>query len=147
MLPAPWALLLLSAEAASCGARLHKSLDRVTVDSACPPAGSINSACQIFSLLCWAHSVAEQCINIHGDQSRASGGRVWCGGVCVERERDRKREREGRDVQTQLSRLSSSSQPPSADSNKRALHVSLCDVSALRVQAHAVDLGLNRPRC
>lgn len=83
-----------------CGTRLQNRLDRAAVDSACPPAGSINSACQIFSLLCWAHSVAEQCINIHGDQSRASGGRVWCGGVymsvcvwvCVERWRDKQPE-------------------------------------------------------
>lgn len=34
------------------GTRLQNRLDRVAVDSACPPAGSINSACQIFSLLC-----------------------------------------------------------------------------------------------
>lgn len=70
-----------------CGTRLQNRLDRVAVDFACPPAGSINSACQIFSLLCWAHSVAEQCINIHGDQSRASGEREYGAEVCGERER------------------------------------------------------------
>lgn len=72
-----------------CGTRLQNRLDRVAVDFACPPAGSINSACQIFSLLCWAHSVAEQCINIHGDQSRASGEREYGAEVCGERERKR----------------------------------------------------------
>lgn len=73
-----------------CGTRLQNRLDRVAVDFARPPAGSINSACQIFSLLCWAHSVAEQCINIHGDQSRASGEREYGAEVCVEGERGRR---------------------------------------------------------
>lgn len=72
-----------------CGTRLQNRLDRVAVDFACPPAGSINSACQIFSLLCWAHSVAEQCINIHGDQSRASGEREYVAEVCGEGEKKR----------------------------------------------------------
>lgn len=88
-----------------CGTRLQNRLDRVAVDSACPPAGSINSACQIFSLLCWAHSVAEQCINIHGDQSRASRReRVWCGGVSV------RSEGRWRDKQPELSRTTHNQQ-------------------------------------
>lgn len=102
------------------GTRLQNRPDHVAVDSACPPAGSINSACQIFSLLCWAHSVAVQCINIHSDQSRASGGRVWCGGVCVcVFECGEKDGRWGGGSCSQnsaglhtTSRLSSSSQPP-----------------------------------
>lgn len=91
-----------------CGTRLQNRLDRVAVDFACPPAGSINSACQIFSLLCWAHSVAEQCINIHGDQSRASGEREYGAEVCGERER--KRERQSRDIQPELSKTTHNQQ-------------------------------------
>jgi len=67
-----------------CGTRLQEEAGNAL--PWIPPVrlqGSINSACPIFSLLCWAHSVAEQCINIHGDQSRASRGRVRRWGVCV----------------------------------------------------------------
>lgn len=67
----------------SCGTRLQNGLDCVSVDSACPPVETINSVCQIFSLLRWAHSAAEWCINIQSDQSRALRGRVQCGGVYM----------------------------------------------------------------
>jgi len=121
--PGPWVLQLLSVDD-FCGTRLQNRLDWVAVDSACPPAGSINSLCQIFSLLCWAHSVAEQCINIHSDQSRASLGREYgeYGDVCTERERRWYERRKYSQSSAELhknSRLSSSLQTPSADSNSK----------------------------
>lgn len=113
-----------STAAFAVGATPEYRLDRAAVDSACPPAGSINSACQIFSLLCWAHSVAEQCINIHSDQSRASGGRVWYGGVymtvcvCVWGERWKDKQPE---LTTQAARCHP---PPDWHSDTRSLCVS-----------------------
>ena len=100
--------------------------------------------------------MAKQCINIHGDQSRASRGRVWCEScececvcVCVCRARG---EVEGHTLQKQLSRSTHNQHAVIFLSTslcrltlqQKRLHISFSDVSSQCV--HTVDLGLKRTR-